>query len=248
MRIISLANQKGGTGKSTTTINLGSRLAAMGRSVLLVDLDPQSSLTQAHGIDATGRSMAEVLGDAHRGRLQMADIILPIGERLALAPADIALSNTEMGALTRMNREHLLARAMADLPYDVALIDCGPSLALLVVNALTASDAVIAVTQPTAMDLRGVKLFLGSLDDLRSELNPRLQLLGLVVNQYDARVKHNQAALADIEAAGLPVLGVVKRSVRAAEAGGAGAAITTGDLAGQFDNVAEKVNQWLNHG
>lgn len=249
MAIIAIANQKGGTGKTTTALNLGAGLAALGRRVLLIDLDPQSSLTHATAGDCAGASMADVLGDTAPGRRRTSEIIRAISPGLDLAPADLALSNTELGLVTRMGRENILKKILAPAAYDVILIDCAPSLALLTVNALTAADAVICPTLPTALDLRGLALFLGSLEAIRAELNPALELLGVLVCQYDNRLTLHRAALEDLRAGGLPVLPVIiGKSVQAAASAGAGEPIRTGNLAGQYKDLAEYVNQWLtNH-
>ncbi len=247
MRNICIANQKGGTGKTTTALNLGAGLAALGRRVLLLDLDPQSSLTQATAGDCAGASLADVLGDTQPGRRALADIIRPISAGLDLAPGDLALSNSELGLVTRMGRETILKKALGKLAgYDVILIDCAPSLGLLVVNALTACDAVITPTLPSALDLRGLALFLGSLEAIKSELNPGLELLGVLVCQFDNRLTLHRAALEDLRAGGLPVLPVIiGKSVQAATSAGAGEPITRGALAGQYNQLAEYVNQWL---
>lgn len=246
MRIVAIANQKGGVGKTTTALNLGVALAGLGRRVLLLDLDPQSSLTQATIGDCAGRSLADVLGDTQPGRLGLAEIIRPLSPGVDLAPGDLALSNSELGLVTRYGRESILKKSLAGLTgYDLALIDCGPTLGLLVVNALTAADAVITPTLPTALDLRGLALFLGSMEALREQLNPALTLLGVLVCQYDNRLNLHRAALDDLRAGGLPVLPVViGKSVKAALAAGEGKAITGGDLAQQYKTLAEYVSGW----
>jgi chromosome partitioning protein len=247
MRTVAIANQKGGVGKTTTALNLGAGLAAMGRRVLLLDLDPQSSLTLATVGDSSGRSMAEVMGDAHPGRLQLPAIIRPISPGLDLAPSDLALGVSELGMAARYGRESILKKALANLSgYDLAIVDCGPSLGLLVVNSLTAAQGVIAPTLPTRLDLRGLRLFVGSLGSIQAELNPDLGLLGVLVCQYDARLKVHQAALEELRGSGLPVLPmVISKSIRAAAASGEGAPIGAGKLSDQYKELAEAVNAWL---
>ena len=245
MRILAIANQKGGTGKTTTALNLGANLASQGRRVLLVDLDPQSSLTLAT-LGECDKTLADVLGGAQPGNLTMSAIIHHLAPGLDLAPGDLALSTSEMTMAARLGRENVLKKALASVTgYDLVILDCSPSLGLLTVNALTAANAVIAPTLPSALDLRGLKLFLSSLEAVTQELNPGLQLLGVVVCQYDNRLNLHQAALADLEAAGLPVLAIIGRSVAAAQSAGNGQALTGGKLANQYQDLSNEVIKWL---
>jgi chromosome partitioning protein len=246
MITLAIANQKGGVGKTTTAINLAYSLAAMGRRVLLVDLDPQASLTQAVGINPEAGSLAEVLGGAHPGRVPMAEIIQPLAPGVDLAPADLDLAGCELGLTSRLGREGVLKKALATVTgYDLALLDCGPSLGLLVVNGLTAAHGVIAPVIPDALGLRGLALFLSSLEAIRAELNPGLDVLGVVVCQYARRLNLHKAALEKLHAGGLPVLGVISRSTKAATAAGRGLPITGGDLAEQYQALALEVEKWL---
>jgi len=154
MRILAIANQKGGTGKTTTALNLGANLASQGRRVLLVDLDPQSSLTLAT-LGECDKTLADVLGGAQPGTVTMQAIIQSIAPGLDLAPGDLALSTSEMALAARLGRENVLKKALASVTgYDLVILDCSPSLGLLTVNALTAANAVIAPTLPSALDLR----------------------------------------------------------------------------------------------
>jgi len=245
MRILAIANQKGGTGKTTTALNLGANLASQGRRVLLVDLDPQSSLTLAT-LGECDKTLADVLGGAQPGTVTMQAIIQSIAPGLDLAPGDLALSTSEMTMAARLGRENVLKKALASVTgYDLVILDCSPSLGLLTVNALTAANAVIAPTLPSALDLRGLRLFLSSLEAVTQELNPGLQLLGVVICQYDARLNLHQAALADLEAAGLPVLAIIGRSVAAAQSAGNGQALQGGKLANQYQDLSNEVIKWL---
>lgn len=255
MKTVAIANQKGGTGKSATTHALGAVLAAEHqRRVLMVDIDPQSSLTGAcTNTDTSGASLAEVLGGATPGSLSLKKIILEISDNLFLAPADLALAATELGLVSRMGRENVLKKALATVAtsFDLTLIDCPPSLSLLTVNALTAADAVLIPTQPQAVDLRGLRLFLDTLANIRQELNPDLETLGILPTFFDRRLTHHKEAIAAMERAGLPLMNVrIGRSVRVAEAAASGETVVTFEpknpQALAYRELAEEINQWLN--
>lgn len=226
-RIISIANQKGGVGKTTTTLTLGAALAERGRNVLMVDLDPQSSLTIACGIDAEGHSMHEVMGSIAEGTQTIREIVHEIAPHLLLAPSDIALSRTEAGLMARMGRETVLQKALADVHSDYVLIDCLPSLGVLTVNALVASTDVLIPTQCEYLALRGIALFYQTLREVRA-INPSLKVLGILPTFFDARLVHAREVLEAMKEKRLPVIDtIVSRSVRFAEATLAGESILT---------------------
>lgn len=248
MVILAIANQKGGVGKTTTAAALGA-LLARDRRVLLLDMDPQSSLTQGLGITApAGASLADVIGGAQRGTRRISDIIKTISPGLDLAPASIDLSACELSIVSRIGRETILKQALQGLLYDVCIIDCPPALSLLTVNALAAARAVIVPTLPSAADLRGVRLFMDTLESIR-DLNLQLELLGVLVVQYDARLLAHGQALETIQAAGLHILGTIPRSVKAQEATAARVPVTVYDPQGKtseaYKLLTKGIIKWL---
>lgn len=253
MRVISFANHKGGTGKSTVTLNTAILLAQQfGKHVLMIDIDPQGSLTGAL-LEANSNylTLHTVLGEGDKGELALADIIQPIEPNLFLAAGGAMLSRSEIGIASRFNREYILKNALAliSAEFDITLIDCPPSLSLLTINALTASDAVIIPTQPAAVDLRGTALFLETLSEITAQLNPQLQNLGLILTFHDARYKHHQNAVDVIDANNLSIMGTIGRTVKVQEATTDGNALheydPTNPQVAAFKKIATQVNAWL---
>jgi chromosome partitioning protein len=246
-RIIAIANQKGGVGKTTTTLTLGAALVERGKSVLLVDLDPQSSLTMALGVDATGQSMHEVMGSTEPGTKSLRDIVHQISPRFFLAPSDIALSRSESGLMVRLGRESVLKKTLSGVRSDYILIDCLPSLGILTINALVASDEVIIPTVAEYLALRGIALFYRTLRDVRS-INPALKVLGILPTFYDPRLLHTREVLSAMQKKGLPVFKIcIGRTVRFAEASLAGESIlsyaSTNPGALAYRKLAEVVDE-----
>jgi len=216
--IIALANQKGGVGKTTTTLNLGTALAQQGRRVLLVDIDPQASLTDSVGIDTVNlrRSTYEVL----RGELSLFDILQPIG-MLTIAPATIDLAAAELQLASEIGRERLLINALVRVSsdYDDILIDCPPSLGLLTVNALTSATWVLVPTEGHYLALRGLTQLMESLQKVQERTNPALELLGILPTRFDGRTTHETEVLEALhERFPGRVFEPIPRSIRFAEA------------------------------
>jgi len=225
--IIAVANQKGGVGKTTTTLTLGAALVERGRSVLLVDLDPQSSLTIALDVNAEGSSLHEVLGSTSPGNKTIRDIVRPIAPHFYLAPSDISLSRSEAGLMLRLGRESVLKNALAAASFDYILIDCLPSLGILTINALVAAGSVLIPTTCEYLALRGIALFYQTLSEVKA-INPDIHILGILPTFFDSRLVHAREVLRAMKERGLPVLPVeVGRSVRFAEASLSGESILT---------------------
>lgn len=252
MRTIAFSNQKGGTGKTTSATSLGACLAELGYKVLLVDLDPQSSMTQSLGIDAAGQSMAEVLGGSTPGDLALADIIQEVAVGMDLAPSDVKLAGCELGLVQRLGREAVLKYALEGIAenYHVALIDCPPSLGLLTVNGLNASDGLICPVQPSATDLRGMVLFLETLDMIKKALNPTLELLGILITRFDARTAAHANIVKQVQSLNWPVFDqVIPQSIQVQRAAGFKKLLTVYDPGGKplaaYRELANEVNKWL---
>ena len=251
MKTLAISNHKGGVTKTTTAINLGACLAADGYKVLLIDLDPQASLSAALGIDdSEGQSMAEVIGGSSPGKLAIDKVIVKKGS-LFVAPSDLSLANCELGLTQRLGRENVLKNILTKVnnKYDLAIIDCPPSLSILTVNALVACQAIIAPVLPQAADLRGLSLFIQSLDALE-ELNPEAKLLGVLVTQFDTRLTHHAQALEILEKSGLPLFkNIIGRTVKAAESAGVGQPLVeyepNNPRSIEYKEFSNEVKQWL---
>ncbi|HEY8826538.1 MAG TPA: ParA family protein [Jatrophihabitantaceae bacterium] len=230
-RIIALCNQKGGVGKTTSTINLGAALAEVGRRVLLVDFDPQGALSVGLGVHPhqLDRTVYNLLME--RG-VSVDDILLKTGVAgMDLLPSNIDLSAAEVQLVGEVAREQALARVLAAVidDYDYVLIDCQPSLGLLTVNALTAAHGVIIPLECEFFSLRGVALLIDTVEKVRERLNPRLKLDGILATMYDGRTLHGREVFARVvEAFGDDVFDtVISRTVRFPETTVAGEPITT---------------------
>lgn len=227
--VIAFANQKGGVAKTTTVHSLGDAFTDMGKSVLLIDLDPQACLTYAMGTDP--ETVEATLHDVFAGRTGAKDVVLEWGDRPALLPASIDLAGAEVHLLTKTGREFVLARALKPLVdhYDYLLIDCGPSLGILTINGLTAADLVAIPFQCDTLSHRGVGQLLETVNDVRSFTNDALGVLGGIATMFDGRTRLAQQVLGDVEREhGLNILPPpIPKSVRVAEAPGRGRSVLT---------------------
>ena len=189
MRVIALMNQKGGVGKTTTTVNLGAALAEKGRRVCLVDLDPQAHLTINYGINPSPDlcSLYNVLVE-EKGFLEA---VHHVGERISLVPSSIDLAAAEIELVTVLGREMLLKKRIeaAALDFDYILLDCPPSLGLLTINALAVAGEVIIPMQPHFLALQGVAKLLETVQLVNKRMNPKLRVSGIVLTMFDSQTK-----------------------------------------------------------
>jgi chromosome partitioning protein len=234
-RIVAICNQKGGVGKTTTTINLGAALAEKGRRVLLVDFDPQGALSvglgiQPHDIDATIYNLLmERDVTAH-------DVLFKTGVNgMDLLPSNIDLSGAEVQLVHEVGREYVLGGVLKPLvpDYDLILIDCQPSLGLLTINALACADGVLIPLECEYFAMRGVALLMETIDKVSQRLNSKLNIDGLLATMYDSRTLHTREVLSSIvNGFGDKVFHtVINRTVRFPDATVAGEPITSFDSA-----------------
>ena len=229
--VIAMCNQKGGVGKTTTTINLGAALAELGRRVLLVDFDPQGSLSVGLGVNP--HTLEHSIYNLLLSRdTPIDDVIDRTGvANLDILPSNIDLSAAEVQLVSEVAREQTLLRVLESVKprYDVILIDCAPSLGLLTINALTAADKVIMPLECEFFALRGIALLTDTITKVTDRLNPRLEILGILGTMYDPRTLHSREVLERVvQAFGDRVFHtVIRRTVKFPETTVAGEPITT---------------------
>ena len=230
-KVVAMCNQKGGVGKTTSTINLGAALAEYGRRVLLVDMDPQGALSAGLGVPhyELEQTIHNVLVEP---RVSIDDVLLYTRvKHMDLVPSNIDLSAAEIQLVNEVGREQTLGRALHPVldRYDYVLIDCQPSLGLLTVNGLACADGVVIPTECEYFSLRGLALLTDTVDKVRDRLNPKLEISGILLTRYDPRTVNAREVMARVvERFGDLVFDtVITRTVRFPETSVAGEPITT---------------------
>ncbi len=237
-RVLAIANQKGGVGKTTTAINLGTALAAIGERVLIIDLDPQGNASTGLGIDRKNRqtSTYHVLAGEASLEESITETVVP---GLSVAPSTLDLLGVELEIANERNRNHRLRSAIQELsgaevsePFTYILIDCPPSLNLLTINALTAADAVLVPLQCEFFALEGLSQLLKTVEQVRSALNPELTIHGVVLTMFDPRNNLSGQVVADVrQFMGAKVYEtMIPRNVRVSEAPSHGKPVLLYDL------------------
>ncbi|HEX4257389.1 MAG TPA: ParA family protein [Streptosporangiaceae bacterium] len=256
-RIVAVCNQKGGVGKTTTTINLGAALAEQGRRVLLVDFDPQGALSvglgiQPHDIEATVYNLL-----MERGTTAQDVLIKTAVQGMDLMPSNIDLSGAEVQLVHEVGREYVLGGVLEEVApeYDVIMIDCQPSLGLLTINALACAAGVLIPLECEYFAMRGVALLMETIDKVSRRLNPSLEVDGVLATMFDSRTLHTREVLANIvNGFGDKVFHtVINRTVRFPDATVAGEPITRFDSgsmgASSFRELAKEVlERWRQAG
>lgn len=234
--VLAVVNQKGGVGKSTTSVNLAATLAEAGKRVLLVDLDPQGNATSGFGLDKNQRE--ECVYDALLGDMPIAQLIEPVGvENVFVVPSTIQLAGAEIELVSAFSREsklkHVLSPVRSD--FDFVIIDCPPSLGLLTINALTAATGVLIPVQCEYYALEGLTKLLESVRLVKTHLNPDLEVFGVVMTMFDGRTKLSQQVVNEVrDFFGEQVFEtLIPRSVRLSEAPSFGLPVTLFDPAGR---------------
>ena len=199
-KIIALAQQKGGVGKTTTTINLGASLVELGRKVLVIDFDPQGALTAGLGLNPSSLEKT-VYSVLRSSSVKLKDVIINTNSGLDLVPANIDLAAADVELVNETGREYVLKEKLSPVQngYDYVLIDCQPSLGLLTVNALSASTNIVIPIQTQYLALRGMELLLQTIEKVKLRINPDLQITGILPTMFDSRTTHSREVLEELK-------------------------------------------------
>lgn len=258
-QITAIANQKGGVGKTTSTVNLGVGLARQGKRVLLVDADPQGSLTVSLGIrdlDQLKNSLATLmLSEMADEPIDTERCLIHHKEGIALIPGNIELSGVELSLVNTMSRELVLRNVLNQFrsQYDYILIDCMPSLGLININALAAADSVIIPLQPNYLSTKGLNLLLRSISKVRKQINPRLRIEGILFTMVNGRTNNARSIILSLRTMLVDQIRVfqseIPHSVRAAEAAEKGTSIFLHDMRSKVaDAYTALTKEVISHG
>lgn len=254
-RVIAIANQKGGVGKSTTTINLGSCLAEMDKEVLVIDIDPQGNTTSGVGVDKN--KSENTLYELMLGKKTIQECILPnIQQNLALIPSNMNLAGAEIELIGVDNKEYILKNAVEEVKnnFDFIIMDCPPSLSMLTINAMSAADSVIVPIQCEYYALEGLSQLVHTIQLVQDRLNPKLEMEGVVFTMYDARTNLSLEVVENVKDNLKQNIykTIIPRNVRLAEAPSHGMPINLYDKksagAESYRRLAEEVVNWDRNG
>ncbi len=249
-KVVAIANQKGGVGKTTTTINLAAALALADRRVLVIDFDPQGALTLAMGINPAHlrRTIYDVLVTPE----PLSSIVIQPKVGVDLAPATIDLSGAEVELLNEIGREHVLRGKIAPLrdEYDLVLIDCPPNLGLLTINALSAADGLLIPVQCQYLSFRGMQLLLQMVTKVQQRANPNLAITGILPTLYDTRTAHSREVLEELRATYRELLidVPIRTRVALADAAAHGKSIFEFDGSSDVADAYRRVAEVITHG
>ena len=230
--VLAIVNQKGGVGKTTTSVNLSAYLALRGKKTLLIDIDPQGNATSGIGLEK--KELAKTIYDVLINNEDIKDVIQPTGRKnLSVCPANIELVGAELELKDLLSRENILKRALLtiDSQYDFIIMDCPPSLGLITLNALTAADGVIVPIQSEYYALEGLTQLMDTIAIVKKHLNPGLDIFGVVVTMFDSRTQLSHQVTAEVKKYFSDKLfkAIVPRNVRLSEAPSFGLAINEYD-------------------